>query len=91
MEKQSSPSPAAKRPAADVFNDVLLRMSPPQARQRADKPSRDAISRCINIWAAVYRLRDADSEPAPATDTRELSMPSRTWAGRRAPQIDRFE
>lgn len=91
MEKQSSPSPAAKRPAPEVFNDVMLRMSPPRARQRTDKPSRDAISRCISIWATVYRLRDADAAATSATGTHELSMPSRSWAGRRVPKMDRFE
>lgn len=86
MEKQQTRSPTKTIP----INDALIGMTPPRVRQSGgnDKPSRGAISRCINIWASVYRLRD-DSDQQH--DMRELTMPSRTWAGRRAPDIDRFE
>ena len=88
MEKQQSRSPAKPLPA--IPNAVYGRIeSRPRERARGPgKPSRDEIARCINIWAAVYRLRDDDSADF---DTSELTMPSRTWAGRIPPSIERFE
>lgn len=48
------------------------------------QPSRDAIARCIHIWAAVYRLYDDDCA------ARELQMPPRAWSGKSTSRLDRF-
>lgn len=84
MEKhQQASSPAKPVPA------VRMPGSRPDSRKKSrDKPSRDEIALCINIWASVYRLRDSE---AAEFDAARLSMPSRTWTGRRAPAIERFE
>ncbi|HYD62794.1 MAG TPA: hypothetical protein VEC35_20740 [Noviherbaspirillum sp.] len=50
-----------------------------------DKPSREDISRCINIWASMYL---ADDE---ILDKRELTQPSRPWLGRNPSSLKRFE
>lgn len=84
MEKhQQVCSPANPMPA------VRMSDSRPDGRKKSkDKPSRDEIALCINIWATVYRLRDTE---AAELDAARLSMPSRTWTGRRAPSAERFE
>lgn len=44
--------------------------------------SREEVSRCINIWASVYGLREAERKPV------ELALPVRPWLGRK---LTRFE
>jgi hypothetical protein len=84
MEKRATRSPAqplpARRGASRDRGTSQMRR-----KRRADKPSRDEIARCISIWAAVYRMRDA------GFDSAELYMPSRLWTGRLPPNIERFE
>lgn len=84
MEKhQQTRSPANPLPT------VRMSQSRPHGRRKSkDKPTRDEIALCINIWATVYHLRDAE---AAELDAARLSMPSRTWTGRQAPHIERFE
>lgn len=84
MEKQTSRSPAKAVPVLYGFNYARPGSGAPAKHRRA-KPTRAEISRCINIWAAVYRLRDVDF------DAVDLQIPSRTWAGRLPPSIERFE
>lgn len=50
-----------------------------------NKPSREDVSRCINIWASVYLGRNT---PADAGD---LRLPSRPWLGRSPNSMKRFE
>jgi hypothetical protein len=47
--------------------------------------TREDVSRCINIWAKMYRLNDEDSQPS------DLCMPSRTWIGRSPDKLKRFD
>lgn len=83
MEKQQQArSPAKPLPA------VRMSTRPAVPQNSRDKPSRDEIALCINIWATVYRVRDTEAAEFSAA---KLSMPSRNWAGRRARQIERFE
>lgn len=46
--------------------------------------TRADVSRCINIWAKMYRLSD-DSQAS------DLCMPSRTWIGRSPDKLKRFD
>jgi hypothetical protein len=77
MEK--TPSPSLTRKARTV-NDASSGMGVPgltEKRHRdAGKPSREDVSRCIGIWAQIYRLRDDEA------DTQDLRMPPRLWIGR---------
>lgn len=49
------------------------------SHKRAAGLSREQVSRCINIWANVYGLRD-DSRSA------DLRVPTRPWTGRKLPR-----
>jgi hypothetical protein len=81
MEKHHSESSAKRlRGIGDAFHNTHLTPSAP--RMAADKPSRDEIARCINIWATVYRLRD---DPADSG----LCMPPRRWTDKTAPVAER--
>jgi hypothetical protein len=52
-------------------------------RKRATPaPSREEVSRCINIWANVYGLRDE------AQAGSGLRLPSRPWIGRKLGRIE---
>jgi len=90
MEKLQSRSPGN---SASVVSGAIQRDAPgdfdlARLRPRAggkSKPSRDAVARCIHIWAAVYRLHDDDCT------ARDLQMPPRAWFGRTMPRLERFE
>ena len=94
MEKSHS-RPLTKRSAPvsdEPFNlNVVVRQrrtspaSPAKQEKAHDKPSREDISRCINIWASMYL---ADDE---IVDKRELTLPSRPWLGRNPSSLKRFE
>lgn len=82
MEKQQSRPSATRLPQ---LNDIYRIPAYHSAKNDGarDKPSRDEISRCINIWAAVYRLRDADLA--------ELCMSRTIWGGRDPSYTERFD
>ncbi|HEY0845939.1 MAG TPA: hypothetical protein VGE12_11270 [Noviherbaspirillum sp.] len=61
---------------------------PDKQERRQDKPSREDISRCINIWASVYLGRNAQTTPPDAGD---LRLPARPWMGRNPNSLKRFE
>jgi hypothetical protein len=91
MEKSHS-RPLSKRapPVSDEpfnINIVVRQRSTSSAKRekRADKPSREDISRCINIWASMYLPSD---ETVSAHD---LVAPSRPWLGRNPSSLKRFE
>jgi hypothetical protein len=94
MEKSHS-RPLTKRAAPvgdEPFNiNVVVRQrrtsstSSDKREKLPDKPSREDISRCINIWASMYL---ADDE---IVGKRELSLPSRPWLGRNPSSLKRFE
>lgn len=90
MEKSHS-RPLNKRVpplGEEPFNiNVVVRPRSASAKrgQRADKVSREDISRCINIWASMYLVQDDDG------DKRDLCLPSRPWHGRNPASLKRFE
>lgn len=54
----------------------------------SDKPNeitREDVSRCINIWAKMYKLSDDESQAS------DLCMPPRTWIGRSPDKLKRFD
>ncbi|HVL75970.1 MAG TPA: hypothetical protein VM406_08125 [Noviherbaspirillum sp.] len=84
MEKQAAP---VNSPQLSGARPPLPRPGAKPGKARLD---RTEISRCINIWASVYRLR----EPRAGEDElggSELQMPPRTWTGRSIPRADRFK
>ena len=89
MEKSHS-RPLTKRVppvSKEPFNiNVVVRPRGTSKRdQQPDKPSREDISRCINIWASMYL--DSDE----SIDKRDLCLPSRPWLGRNPSSLKRFE
>lgn len=92
MEKHPSRS-LAKR--VSQANDESFNLSslvigrhakgPDKPERVPDKPSREDVSRCINIWASMYLLGNEQSDAA------DLSLPSRPWMGRSPNSIKRFE
>lgn len=92
MEKHPSRSLAKRVPPAneESFNISSLVIGrrakgPDKPEHVPDKPSREDVSRCINIWASMYLL---GNEQADAAD---LSLPSRPWMGRSPSSLKRFE
>jgi hypothetical protein len=75
MERHHQPGTAGKtQPAANI-----RRVTSPPAEKRSNGPgklTRKQVSDCINIWATVYHLRDAD------TDASQLCMPPTPWTAR---------
>ncbi|MEC4723745.1 hypothetical protein RY831_31985 [Noviherbaspirillum sp. CPCC 100848] len=47
--------------------------------------TREDVSRCINIWAKMYRLSDEESQAS------DLCMPPRSWIGRSPDKLKRFD
>jgi len=91
MEKSQSRSVTKPVPLLndEPYNVDLSvgRRSPPAKKQEPvpDKPSREDISRCINIWASMYLAGD------DKLDKRDLCLPSRPWLGRNPSSLKRFE
>lgn len=96
MEKHHSRSSAKRVPPVvdDSFRLPPLVVgsdkAPPTAaiadkKESANKPSREDVSRCINIWASVYLGRNTQ------TDVGDLRLPSRPWLGRSPNSMKRFE
>lgn len=84
MEKRQSRSVARTTPPVGEPGYT----SPIKFVQPASKPaklSREDISRCINIWAHLYRQCDAASRPE------DMYLPSRPWIGRDPNSVKRFE
>lgn len=90
MEKSPS-RPLTKRvplPGEEPFklNVVVRRRSPTAKRDQVPgKPSRKDISRCINIWASMYLVKDKSG------DERNLCLPGRPWLGKNPSRPKRFE
>ncbi|WP_151636458.1 hypothetical protein [Noviherbaspirillum aerium] len=57
----------------------------PEAKGNSNEITREDVSRCINIWAKMYRLSDEDTQPS------DLCMPPRTWMGRSPDKLKRFD
>ncbi len=91
MEKSHSRLSTKRTPLVgdEPFNvNVVVRprrTSSAKREKTPDKPSREDISRCINIWASMY-LSDDET-----VDNRELTLPSRPWLGRNPSSLKRFE
>ena len=97
MEKHHSRSSAKRVPLVndDSFNLSSLvigsGVAPPgignadKPKAKAEKPSREDISRCINIWASVYLGEERQSDPG------DLQLPSRPWMGRSPNSLKPFE
>jgi len=90
MEKSHSRSSTKHAPQRDdpfPINLAVKRSGNSQAKRNPvpDKPSREDISRCINIWASMY-LTDHEE-----TGKRNLALPSRPWLGRNPSSLKPFE
>jgi hypothetical protein len=75
MEKSLSRSVSGKTP---ISSGAPLGIPPdPTVKPAHDgaQLSREDISRCISIWARVYRLSDEE------TEMQDLCMSSRLWVG----------
>jgi hypothetical protein len=84
MEKRQSRSLSKPIPlVSDARYTSPINFAEPPAKP--DKVSREDISRCINIWAHLYRQCDSKSDP------HDLYLPSRPWMGRDPNSIKRFE
>lgn len=68
-----------------VASDAADTAAMSKKKRTADKPSREDVSRCINIWASMYLGHDNQS------DAGDLILPSRPWMGRSANSLKRFE
>lgn len=85
MEKHYSRSSAKNTPPV---NDDSYDISSLKIGRRSDppqKPSREDISLCINIWARLYRLDGG------TTDASKLHLPSRPWMQRSADTPKRYD
>jgi len=82
MQKQTQRS---RQHAGQTGKAAYLQRQAAQQENQKAPLDRDALARCISIWAKVYRLRDREMHLS------ELQMPSRTWAGRALPRMERFE
>lgn len=86
MEKHRSELSAKRRRGlGDSFHLPQFAAADAHPSARLEKPSRDDITRCINIWATVYRLRDSDC------DETDLQVTPRNWTGRTCPGARHFE
>lgn len=86
MEKSQSRPTGRKMPPGKESSYSIPRL-PIQGRQaKPDKPSREEVSRAINIWATVYRLKDD-----AASDPKDLCLPSRPWMGRSSNSLKPFD
>jgi hypothetical protein len=85
MEKHSSRSLAKKtRPVNDDSYDISsLKIG--RRTEVPEKPSREDVSLCINIWARLYRLDSGTS------DRSKLHLPSRPWTGRSRSNLKRYD
>jgi hypothetical protein len=84
MEKRQSRSLTKPiPPVSDARYTSPIKLGKTSPKQ--EKLSREDISRCISIWAHVYRQTEDKSDP------RDLFLPSRPWMGRDPNSIKRFE
>lgn len=77
MERHQTGSTGKTQPATSirrVTSSLIEKRS-----NAAGKLTRKQVSDCINIWAAVYHLRDPDSEAS------QLCLPPAPWASSHAP------
>lgn len=80
----SRSSPLKAIPVGDISSSTPALFDTDKSN-RPEKLTREDVSRCINIWAKMYRLNDDDTSAA------ELCMPARTWLGRSPDRLKRFE
>ena len=84
MEKRQSRSLTKPiPPVSDAPYSSPIKLGKTPAKQQ--KLSREEISRCISIWAHLYRQCDEKSDP------RDLYLPSRPWMGRDPTSLKRFD
>lgn len=98
MEKHQSRSLAKRMP---LVNEDSFTRSPPvvgrrpetpdNAERARNKPSREDISRCINIWASMYLTGDEKAEQIASSKNGDLRLPARPWMGRNPGSLKRFE
>jgi hypothetical protein len=76
MEKHHSQSSAKKRVSINNASyDTPSAMRIGKGSEAPRKISRQDVSKCISIWAKLYRLDDEEA------DKSEPDMPSRPWMG----------
>lgn len=86
MEKHPSPRPSSKKTQSandDSFSISSLKIGRPSPAP--DKPSREDVSLCINIWATLYATDDDHGEPG------ELQLPSLPWMRHNPGRQKRFD
>ena len=76
MHKHQSSSPAKPIPPVNDDAYPLNSFFIGRRAESPSKPSRKEVSKCISIWAEIYRLRDDGSE------ARELCRRSQPWLTR---------
>jgi hypothetical protein len=86
MQKSiSHSSPEKTLPVNEIPAHLNQLFESVASRAQPNEITREDVSRCINIWAKMYRLSDEDSQPS------DLCMPPRTWIGRSADKLKRFD
>lgn len=72
MERHHTGSAGMTQPAINIRRATSSLIE--KRSNAAGKLTRQQVSDCINIWATVYHLRDADAESS------QLCMPPTPWA-----------
>jgi hypothetical protein len=75
MERHQTGSATGKTQPAGNIRRVTSTLVEKRSNA-AGKLTRKQVSDCINIWATVYHLRDADTEAS------QLCLPPAPWTGR---------
>lgn len=89
MEKTPSRSLTRKTRATDGAPSGIPPHLIDKPRGDVDKLSREDISRCIGIWAQMYRL--SDDETKMPEGMQDLCTSSRTSIGRNPASLKRFD
>jgi hypothetical protein len=72
MERHHTGSAGKTQPAINIRRATSSLIE--KRSNTTGKLTRQQVSDCINIWATVYHLRDADTESS------QLCMPPTPWA-----------
>lgn len=98
MEKHQSRSLAKRMPLVNedsfTFSQPVVgrQAETPDNTERAkNKPSREDVSRCINIWASMYLTGNEKAEQIAAPENGDLRLPARPWMGRNPGSLKRFD